>query len=59
MATAYQRLSFIPPDPDSGAGRVGESDHCLTPKRGFPLPTLPMLGEEVGSYALIRAIFGS
>jgi hypothetical protein len=36
-----------PPPPSWGRVGVGEaSDDSLTPKRGFPLPDLPQLGEE-------------
>src|SRR5688572_11050510 len=41
-------LPMVPPPPRWGRVGVGEaSDDCLTPKRGFPLPTSPSLGEEI------------
>jgi hypothetical protein len=46
--------------PNLGRIEVGEaSDDCLAPKRGFPHPTLPHMGEGLLRYIFSRSPFGS
>jgi hypothetical protein len=47
-AIAFEETQRVPPPPAWGRIEVGEaSEDCLTPKRGFPLPNLPQMGEEI------------
>src|SRR5688572_26867601 len=56
-ATALERTHRAPPPTSWGRIEVGEaSDDCLAPKRGFPLPNLPHVGEGILSARSSHAI---